>query len=91
MRSARAAGGERPDGGDPRILARQGKRLGPPQSDALKASFREAVDRLPAYRRSPRRPPSDVITKGFDIGYLTGGPINPSDYLAHNHRVLFTW
>jgi prophage antirepressor-like protein len=32
--------------------------------------------------------PSDVITKGFDIGYLTGGPINPSDYLAHNHRVL---
>jgi BRO family protein len=32
--------------------------------------------------------PSDVITKGFGIGYLTGGPINPSDYLAHNHRVL---
>jgi hypothetical protein len=30
--------------------------------------------------------PSDVITKGFDIGYLTGGPINPSDYLAHSLR-----
>jgi prophage antirepressor-like protein len=32
--------------------------------------------------------PSDVISKGFGIGYLTGGPTNPSDYLAHNHRVL---
>jgi len=32
--------------------------------------------------------PSDVITKGFDASYLTGGPINPSDYLVHNHRVL---
>jgi hypothetical protein len=32
--------------------------------------------------------PSDVVTKGFDIGYLTSGPLNPSDYLAHNHRVL---
>ena len=32
--------------------------------------------------------PSDVITNGFDAAYLTGGPINPSDYLVHNHRVL---
>jgi BRO family, N-terminal domain len=32
--------------------------------------------------------PSDVITKGFGVGYLLGGPIHPSDYLAHNHRVL---
>ena len=31
---------------------------------------------------------SDVITKGFGVGYLLGGPIHPSDYLAHNHRVL---
>jgi hypothetical protein len=58
VRSARAAGGERPDGGDPRMLARQGKRLGPPQPDALKMGFREAVDRLPAHRRYPS--PSQV-------------------------------
>jgi len=32
--------------------------------------------------------PSDVITKGFNVGYLVGGPLNPSDYLVHNHRVL---
>ena len=32
--------------------------------------------------------PSDVIAKGFGAAYLTGGPINPSDYLVHNHRVL---
>jgi prophage antirepressor-like protein len=32
--------------------------------------------------------PSDVIAKGFGVAYLTGGPINPSDYLTHNHRVL---
>jgi prophage antirepressor-like protein len=31
---------------------------------------------------------SDVITKGFGVGYLLGGPIHPSDYLVHNHRVL---
>ena len=31
---------------------------------------------------------SDVITKGFGVGYLLGGPIHPSDYLAHKHRVL---
>jgi prophage antirepressor-like protein len=31
---------------------------------------------------------SDVVTKGFGVGYLLGGPIHPSDYLVHNHRVL---
>ncbi len=31
---------------------------------------------------------SDVITKGFSVGYLLGGPIHPSVYLAHNHRLL---
>ena len=31
---------------------------------------------------------SDVVTKGFNVGYLLGGPIHPSDYLTHNHRVL---
>ena len=32
--------------------------------------------------------PSDIIAYGFDTAYLNAGPINPSDYLAHNHRVL---
>ena len=32
--------------------------------------------------------PSDIIACGFDTAYLNAGPINPSDYLAHNHRVL---
>lgn len=32
--------------------------------------------------------PADVIAYGFDTAYLNGGPINPSEYLAHNHRVL---
>jgi len=31
---------------------------------------------------------SDVVTKGFGVGYLLGRPIHPSDYLVHNHRVL---
>jgi len=30
---------------------------------------------------------SDVITKGLNVGYLVGGPIHPSDYLVHNHRL----
>ena len=32
--------------------------------------------------------PADVIAMGFDIAYLNAGPINPSDYIAHNHHVL---
>ena len=32
--------------------------------------------------------PSDIIAYGFDTAYLNAGPINPSDYLTHNHRVL---
>jgi BRO family, N-terminal domain len=32
--------------------------------------------------------PADIIAYGFDTAYLNAGPINPSDYLAHNHRVL---
>jgi len=31
---------------------------------------------------------SDIITKGFGVAYLLGGPIHPSDYLVYNHRVL---
>ena len=33
---------------------------------------------------------SDIITKGFGLAYLLGGPIDPSDYLVYNHRVLVT-
>jgi hypothetical protein len=32
--------------------------------------------------------PADIIAYGFDTAYLNAGPINPSDYLTHNHRVL---
>src|SRR5271165_6948820 len=31
---------------------------------------------------------SHIITKGFGVAYLLGGPIHPSDYLVYNHRVL---
>ena len=45
-------------------------------------------DPVVVWAKLPGVRPSDVITKGFGVGYLLGGPIHPSDYLAHNHRVL---
>jgi BRO family, N-terminal domain len=35
--------------------------------------------------------PSDVITKGFSIGYLTGGPINPPTTSPTTTACCVTW
>jgi hypothetical protein len=52
VRSARAAGGKRPDGQDPRILA-LGQEVEPSESNAADKGVREPVHRLLACRRYP--------------------------------------
>jgi len=51
VQSARAAGGKRPDGRDPRILASQGGDQALLSRMRFKMGFREAIDWLPGYRR----------------------------------------
>jgi hypothetical protein len=51
VRSARGAGGARSESGNPRISGEPGRDQALLQSNAVKAGFGKAVERLPAYRR----------------------------------------